>query len=44
MKRKFGAYTVMGASLRTVGPMERRDETDPPLWSVRDTLVLYCDA
>ena len=44
MRKKFGDYTVMGASLRTIGVMERRDDIDPPLWYVTDRIVLYCDA
>lgn len=42
--QEFGLYKVTGVSWRGLGPMERMDEIDPPLWATTDTFTLSCDA
>ena len=42
--QEFGIYKVTGASWRSLGAIERRDDIDPPMWSMTDTFTLSCDA
>lgn len=38
----IGSYKVQKISFKSYGRMVRNDATDPPLWSVADTLVVKC--
>ena len=40
----FGQYRVSAARWRSLGPMTRSDQVEPPMWSVSDTFILRCDA
>ena len=37
-------YRVSMATWRSLGPMNRSDAIDPPIWSVSDSFTLRCDA
>lgn len=42
--QEFGGYRVSTAMWRSLGPMNRSDAVDPPMWNVSDSFTLRCDA
>jgi hypothetical protein len=45
-QQRFGtpSWKIINVEWSSLGPMLRNDATDPPFWTVSDTITLVCDA